>query len=99
MHYILISCNLYSIIDFTNGTWITTQDNANWFAFDPAIILSDIVYMPDQRDDHCMLDFVSIEDWIASVNSDEDCVHITSHIPTVFTEPYQLSIIHPELFI
>ena len=99
MYYVLISGNLYSIIDFTNGMWVTIQDNANWFALDPATILSDIVYTPDQRDDHYMLDFTSIEDWIASVNSDEDCIHITGHIPTTFTEPYQLSIVHPELFI
>ena len=98
MHYILISDNFYSIINFTNGTWVTTQDDAQWVAFDPAIILSDIVYTADDNDSHCMLDFASIEDWIASVNSDKDCVHIAGHISTVFTEPYQLSITHPELF-
>lgn len=99
MYYVLISGNLYSIIDFTNGKWVTTQNGAQRFTFDPAIILSDIVYMPDPWDAHYMPNFASIEEWIASVNSDEDCVYITGHIPTVFTEPYQLSITHPELFV
>ena len=99
MHYILISDNHYSIIDFTNGKWVTTQNDDQWLAFDPTIVLSDVVYVPDVRDAHYMLDFTSIKDWIASLNSDEVCVYITGHIPTVFTEPYQLSIAHPELFI
>lgn len=99
MHYILISDNRYGIIDFTSGTWVTTQDGTYWSIFDPTVILSDVVYTPDERDAHYMLDFASIEDWIASVNSDEDCVRITGYLPTVFTEPYQLSIVHPELFI
>lgn len=98
MHYVLISGNLYSIIDFTNGTWVTTQDGTYWSIFDPAVILSSVT-APDECDAHCMLNFTSIEDWIASVNSDEDCVRITGYIPTTFTEPYQLSIVHPELFI
>ena len=99
MHYVLISGNLYSIIDFTNGAWVQSLEGTTWFVFNPTTVLSDVVYAPDQRDAHYMLDFASIEDWIASLNSDEDCVHITGHIPTVFTEPYQLSIVHPELFV
>lgn len=99
MHYILISDNHYGIIDFTNGKWVTTQNDVQWLAFDPTIVLSDVAYVPDARDAHYMLDFASIEDWIASLNSDEDCIYITGHIPTVFTEPYQLSVVHPELFV
>ena len=99
MHYILISDNHYGIIDFTNGAWARSLEGTTWFVFNPTTVLSDVVYVPDARDAHYMLDFASIEDWIASVNSDEDCIYITGHIPTVFTEPYQLSIAHPELFI
>ena len=99
MHYVLISGNHYSIIDFTNGVWAQLPDGTTWFVFSPTTVLSDVAYTPDERDTHYMLDFTSIEDWIASVNSDEDCVRITGHIPTVFTEPYQLSIAHPELFV
>ena len=99
MHYVLISGNLYGIIDFTNGAWVQALEGNTWFALNPITVLSDVVYIPDQRDDHYMLDFASIEDWIASVNSDEDCMHITGHIPTVFTKPYQLYISHPELFV
>lgn len=99
MYYIVIYDVYYGIIDFTNGTWVTTQDGTYWFNFDPTTVLSNVTYVPDERDAHYMLDFTSIEDWIASLNSDEDCVRITGHIPTVFTEPYQLSMAHPELFI
>lgn len=99
MHYVLISGNRYSIIDFTNGTWITANAGIYRFNFDPTTVLSNVIHVPDERDAHYMPDFASIEDWIASLNSDEDCVRITGHIPTVFTEPYQLSIIHPELFV
>ena len=99
MHYILISGNLYSIIDFTSGAWVQSLDGITWFGFNLTTVLSDVVYVPDVRDDHYMLDFTSIEDWIASLNSDEDCVHITGYIPTTFTEPYQLSIVHLELFV
>ena len=99
MYYVLISGNHYSIIDFTNGAWARSLEVTTWFVFNPTTVLSDVVYTPDQRDAHYMLDFASIEDWIASLNSDEDCIHITGYLPTVFTEPYQLSIIHPELFV
>ena len=99
MHYVLIYDAKYAIIDFTNGTWVTTQDGTYWFVFNPTTVLSDVVHEPDERDAHYMLDFASIEDWIASLNSDVDCVRITGHMPTVFIEPYQLSIVHPELFV
>ena len=99
MHYVLLSGNRYSIIDFTNGTWITANGGIYWFNFDTTTVLSNVMYVPDECDANYMLNFTSIEDWIASLNSDEDCVHITGYIPTVFTEPYQLSIVHPELFV
>ena len=98
MQYILVSDSSYALIDFTNGTW-TFSGNHTWFNFLDETTISNLEFEPDEKDNHYMPDFPTIEEWIASLHSDEDCLHINLYAPTVITDPYDVCSLHPELLV
>ena len=98
MQYILVSDSSYALIDFTNGTW-TYNNGHTWFNLGNETTINNLTFKLDEADSHYMPDFPTIEEWIASLHSDEDCIHINLYAPTVITDPYDVCSLHPELLV
>ena len=70
----------YAIIDFENRTWFCPKDNAHtWISFESlcaAISIGTFVADRTVCDSSPYMDeFTSIEDYIAKVNADPDCLN------------------------